>query len=207
MSTNQEKQGEFCYNGELIEEWKKHVEELNKLHDIIYPNLLEKDTRGGWKRVHPDFPDVAGVTAMELDPGYNAFEFVDKHQDKINTEKANREEKSALDVVQTTHKFMVICVNRVKIYDLYQTLINELTELTTKECNSSVTLLKLRHQKTKDEKTQERLEEEIMKKFTDFEETKSKVMDTIKLFKNASRCLASEEGLIFNKKFNRLRSN
>ena len=41
MSTNQE--GELCYNGDKPEEWNKHVVELNKLHDIIYPSVLEKD--------------------------------------------------------------------------------------------------------------------------------------------------------------------
>ena len=199
MSTNQENQGELCYNGDNVEQWNKHVEELNKLHDVIYPSVLEKDTRGSWKKVHPDFPDVAGVAPGELDPGYNAMEFVRKHQDQINPDKANRAEKSALDVVQAAHKFMGICVNRVKIHDLYQILINELTELTTKECNSSVVLLKIKYQKTKEEK----LGDQIMKMFTDFEEIKSKVMGTMKLFKNASSCLASEEGLVFNKKFNR----
>ena len=133
MSTNQENQGEYCYTGDLTEEWKKHVDELSKLHDVIYPTVLEKDSRGGWKRVHPDFPDVAGVEAIELDPGYNAFEFMEKHRDKINPGKANRAEKSALDVVQSTQKYMEICVNRVKIHGLYSTLINELTELTTKD--------------------------------------------------------------------------
>ena len=93
---------------------------------------------------------------------------------------------------------MDICVNRVKIHGLYSTLINELTELTTKEHNSSVVLLKLKYQKTKEE----RLEDEIMKRFGDFEEIKSKVMETLKLFKNASSCLAAEEGLTFNKRFN-----
>ena len=151
MFTNEEHQGEFCYNGELKEEWDQHVQQLNHLHDVIYPTVLEKGTRGEWKRVHPDFPDVAGVAATELFPGYKAFEFVKKHQDKINPEKANRQEKSALDVVQTTQKFMDICVNRVKIHGLYSTLINELTELTTKEHNSSVVLLKLKNQKTKEE--------------------------------------------------------
>ena len=199
MSTNQEHQGELCYNGDKKEEWTQTVEALNELHDVIYPSVLEKGTRGEWKRVHPDFPDVAGVAATELDPGYKAFEFVSKHQDKINPEKANRQEKSALDVVQTTHKFMTVCVSRVKIHDLYQTLISELTELTTKEHNSSVVLLKLKYQKTKEE----RLEDEIMKRFTNFEENKSKVMETIKLFKSSSNCLAAEEGLVFNRKFNR----
>ena len=199
MSTNQEHQGELCYNGDKKEEWTQTVEALNELHDVIYPSVLEKGTRGEWKRVHPDFPDVAGVAATELDPGYKAFEFVNKHQDKINPEKANRQEKSALDVVQTTHKFMTVCVSRVKIHDLYQTLISELTELTTKEHNSSVVLLKLKYQKTKEE----RLEDEIMKRFTDFEELKSKVMETLKLFKDSSSCMAAEEGLTFNKRFNR----
>ena len=199
MSTNQEHQGELCYNGDNVEQWNTHVEELNKLHDVIYPSVLEKDTRGSWKKVHPDFPDVAGVAPGELDPGYHAMEFVKKHHEQINPAKANRQEKSALDVVQTTHKFMTVCVNRVKISGLYQTLINELTELSTKEFNSSVVLLKVKYQKTKDEK----LGDEIMKKFADFEEIKSKVVETVKLFKDASSCLASEEGLNFNKKFNR----
>ena len=84
MSTNQEHQGELCYNGDKKEEWTQTVEALNELHDVIYPSVLEKGTRGEWKRVHPDFPDVAGVAATELDPGYKAFEFVSKHQDKIN---------------------------------------------------------------------------------------------------------------------------
>ena len=199
MSTDQENQGELCYNGDKTEEWNKHVEELNNLHDVIYPSVLEKDARGGWKRVHPDFPDVPGVAPGELDPGYHAMEFVRKHQDQINPEKANRQEKRAIDVVQTTHKFMIVCVNRVKINNLYLTLINELTELSTKEFNNSVLLLKVKYQKTKEE----RYEDQILKKFHDFEEIKSKVMETVKLFKNASSCLASEEGLVFNKKFNR----
>ena len=194
-STNEE----FCYNGELKEEWDQHVQQLNHLHDVIYPSVLEKGTRGEWKRVHPDFPDVAGVAATELFPGYKAFEFVKKHQDKINPEKANRQEKSALDVVQTTQKFMDICVNRVKIHGLYSTLINELTELTTKGHNSSVVLLKLKYLRTKEE----RLEDEIMKRFRDFEKIKTKVLGTLKLFKNAYSCLAAEEGLAFDKRFNR----
>ena len=160
MSINQEHHGELCYNGDKKDEWTQTVEALNKLHDVIYPNVLEKGIRGEWKRVHPDFPDVAGVAATELFPGYKAFEFVKKHQDKINPEKANRQEKSALDVVQTTQKFMDICVNRVKIHGLYSTLINELAELTTKGHNSNVVLLKLKYLRTKEE----RLEDEIMKR-------------------------------------------
>ena len=42
-----------------------------------------------------------------------------------------------------------------------------------------------------------------MKRFRDFEEIKSKVVETLKLFKNCSSCLAAEEGLVFNKRFNR----
>ena len=199
MSTNQENHGESCYNGDKKDEWTQTVEALNELHDVIYPNVLEKGIRGEWKRVHPDFPDVAGVAATELFPGYKAFEFVEKHHDKINPEKANRQEKSALDVVQTTQKFMDICVNRVKIHGLYSTLINELTELTTKGHNSSVVLLKLKYLRTKEE----RLEDEIMKRYRDFQEIKSKVLGTLKLFKNAYSCLAAEEGLAFNKRFNK----
>ena len=80
----EENLGELSYNGEKVEEWKKTVQDLNYLHDMIYPTVLEKDTRGGWKRVHPDFPDVAGILPNELDTGYNAFEFVRKNQTQIN---------------------------------------------------------------------------------------------------------------------------
>ena len=198
-----ERQGELCYNGDKNDEWVKTVRDLNHLHDMIYPTVLEKKVDGSWKRVHPDFPDVAGILPNELDPGYNAFEFVRKHQDKINPEKANREEKKALDVVQTTHKYMDICVSRVKIYDLYQTMINEITELTTREHSSTVALLKIKLKKAKEESEREKIEDEIMTKFTSFEEAKSKVTDSLKLFKNASSCLAKEEGLAFNRKFNR----
>ena len=199
----EENLGELSYNGEKVEEWKKTVQDLNYLHDMIYPTVLEKDTRGGWKRVHPDFPDVAGILPNKLDAGYKALEFVREHQDKINPQKCNREETSALDVVQTTHKFMEIMVARVKIYDLYQTLINELTELTTKECSGSVALLKLKHKKAQEKTAKENLEDEIMTKFSQFEDSKSKVMETLKLFKTASSCLAKDEGLVFNRKFNR----
>ena len=49
----------------------------------------------------------------------------------------------------------------------------------------------------------EKLEDEIMTKFQIFEDSKSKVMETLKLFKTASSCLAKDEGLAFNRKFNR----
>ena len=199
----EENLGELSYNGEKVEEWKKTVQDLNYLHDMIYPTILEKKVDGSWKRVHPDFPDVAGILPNELDAGYKAMEFVRNHQDKINPQKCNREETSALDVVQTTYKFMAVCVSRVKIYDLYQTLINELTELTTKECSGSVALLKLKHKKAQEKTAKENLEDEIMTKFSQFEDSKSKVMETLKLFKTASSCLAKDEGLVFNRKFNR----
>ena len=77
-SNEEDHPGELCYNGDKKDEWTQTVEALNKLHDVIYPNVLEKGIRGEWKRVHPDFPDVAGVAATELFPGYKAFEFVKK---------------------------------------------------------------------------------------------------------------------------------
>ena len=199
----EDNQGELSYNGEKPEEWAKAISDINKLAIEIYPTLLEKKLDGSWKRVHPDFPDVAGILPNELDPGYNAFEFVRKNQTQINTEKCNREETRALDVVQTTHKFMEIMVARVKIYDLYGTVINELTELSTKECNGSVHLLRLKHKRAADTATKETLEEDIMQKFSEYEEIKSKVQETLKLFKTASSCLAKDEGLVFNRKFNR----
>ena len=49
-------------------------------------------------------------------------------------------------------------VARKKIYDLYGTVINELTELSTKECNGSVALLKLKHKRAADTATKVRAE-------------------------------------------------
>ena len=62
-----ERQGELCYNGDKNDEWAKTVRDLNHLHDMIYPTVLEKKVDGSWKRVHPDFPDVAGMLPNELD--------------------------------------------------------------------------------------------------------------------------------------------
>ena len=95
----EENQGEFCFNGDKNDEWLKTVQDLNYLHDMIYPTVLEKDTKGGWKRVHPDFPDIAGILPNEMDPGYKAMEFVQKHVDMINPEKANREEKKGFTCI------------------------------------------------------------------------------------------------------------
>ena len=43
----EENQGEFCFNGDKNDEWLKAVQDLNYLHDMIYPTVLEKDTKGG----------------------------------------------------------------------------------------------------------------------------------------------------------------
>ena len=195
--------GEYCYNGDLDNEWLKTVQSLNHLHDIIYPQILEKGVRGNWKKVHSDYPEVDGVAASELNPGYEALEFIRKHQDKINPEKGTREEKSALDVAQTTEKFLKICRSRANVHLAYQTFVSELTNLSTKEFNSSVVLLKVRFQKAKDPKQKEKYEEDIIGKYDEFEKAKKKSMEVQALFKNASSRLAREEDLHFNVSFNR----
>ena len=192
----------ICYKGEKQQEWLDAVAALNNLHSTVYPKVIEQNLGGGWKRVHPDFPLLKGLNPNELDPGHKAFGFVEREKMFIYPEKADRDEKSALEVIQSTEKFMKIMVARVKVHGVYETIMSESIEVSAKEFNSSVLLMKVKSKKcSRPEK--EDLEDKIIARASDFEESKSKLKASLQLFKDASRCLAEEEGVGFNEKFNK----
>ena len=192
----------ICYKGEKKQEWLDAVAALNNLHSTVYPKVIEQNLGGGWKRVHPDFPLLKGLNPNELDPGHMAFGFVEREKMLIYPEKADRDEKSALEVIQSTEKFMKIMVARVKVHGVFETIMSESIEVSAKEFNSSVLLMKVKTKKCSGPEKED-LEDKIIARASDFEESKSKLKASIQLFKDASRCLAEEEGVGFNEKFNK----
>merc|ERR1712218_132710 len=120
-----------CYSGERDEDFDQAIKAVNFLHENIYPIVLQKGTQGDWKSVNSDFPYIENFNPASLDPGHNAFKFINDEASNIDKEVANRDETKALDVVELTSKFMKMMVTRVKVYNLYTTLIDEATQLST----------------------------------------------------------------------------
>ena len=192
-----------CYSGEDDEGFSNAIREINKLQDTIYPVILQKGTQGNWKCVHPDYPDIDGFYRAALEPGDVAFQFIRREMSNIDKSVANREETRALDAVELTYKFMKIMVDRTKVYDLYTTIVDEATKVSTLEHNSSVTLLKIQHQQGKTEGQKNKASDAMLQRYSKYEEAKGRLEDTASLFKKASCCVAEEEGKTFNEKFNR----
>ena len=194
----------ICYKGEKKQEWLDSVAALNNLHNVVYPKILEQNSVGGWKRVNPDFPIIRGFNLNELDPGHKAFGFVEREMKDlyIFPPRANREEKSALAVIETTAKFMKIMIARVKVHGVYETIVSESKEVSSKEYDSSVMLMKLTAKKCTG-REKENLEADILARASGFQKSKSKFQASVQLFKDASRCLAEEEGVEFDEKFNK----
>ena len=192
-----------CYSGERDEDFDQAIKAVNFLHENIYPIVLQKGTQGDWKSVNSDFPYIENFNPASLDPGHVAFQFIKDEASNIDKEVANRDETKALDVVELTSKFMKMMVTRVKVYNLYTTLIDEATQLSTLEHSSSVTLLKIQHQRGKTQRDKDKASDAMMQRFSQWEAAKRKFTDTLHLYKAASRCVAEEEGKTFNQKFNR----
>ena len=192
-----------CYSGERDDEFDQAIKAVNTLQDTIYPIVLQKGTQGNWKSLHPDFPYIENFSPTSLDPGHVAFQFLKDEASNIDKEVANRDETRALDVVELTSKFMKMMVTRVKVYNLYTTLIDEATQLSTLEHSSSVTLLKIQHQRGKTQRDKDKASDAMMQRFSQWEAAKRNFTDTLHLYKAASRCVAEEEGKTFNQKFNR----
>ena len=192
----------ICYKGEEKQEWKDSIAALNNLHETVFPKILDQHLGGGWKRVNSDFPVIQGFNLAELDPGFKAFGFVEREKLLIDPDKADRNESSALAVIQSTEKFMKILDSRVKVHGVFETIMSESIEVSSKEFNSSVLLMKLKAKKSSGSE-QENHEENIIARASAFQENKSKLLASIQLFKNASCCLAEEEGMGFTEKFNK----
>ena len=166
---------------------------------------LRKDSVWRLERVHPDFPEINGLDLRELQPGFDAMKFILEETDaNFDISKANRDEKSALEVVDATAHFMEIMTHRVQVRDIYEKIIPESTEMQTKEFNNSVLVKKIKYLKARDDDVnKELLAEEINARSEAYEEAKEKMMKTLDLFKNSSKELAKQEGLVFNDKFNK----
>ena len=191
-----------CYNGENLQLWAKHVQALNNLHSSVYPCVLEKGVNENWTKVHQNYPELEGFNPEELQPGYEAMDFLLTEMDKIDSSKANRDEANAIDVFKYTKQFMDIMKSRVKTRDIYNKIIPECAEMQTKEYNNSVLLLKIQHQRANGDRKAE-LEMKIIARSTDYEEYRNKMEETLTKFKESSKSLAQQEGLTFNEKFNR----
>ena len=193
---------DICYKGEKKEEWATSVAALNHLHDTVYPKILEKNLSGGWKRVHEDFPEMETLAPNELNPGYRAFRFVEQEKSKIDPSKANRTEKSALDVYETTSKFMNIMVARVKAHECWKTCINDRKTLTDNEFNNKVLIMGIQFKRCTGTDKEE-LERRILAASAKFESCKAQLDESMELFKLASKDLAGEEEKQFTEKFNK----
>ena len=194
-----------CYLGKRTQLWLKHVDDLNDLHASVLPKVLEKTLAGGWKRVHPDFPEMNGLDIQELAPGFDAMNFIIEETDaKFDLSKANRDEKNAMDVCKSAGHFMEIMMHRIKVRDFYEKINPESTEMQTKEYNNSVLVKKIEYLKARDDEAKQvQLCNEIMERFNAYEEAKTKMKNALVLFRESSRELAKVEGFVFNEKFNK----
>ena len=191
-----------CYKGQQPQEWARHMQALNNLHTSVYPCVLEKGTSGDWKRVHQAFPDLEGFNAEELKPGQQAMEFVLTEFANFDTAKATREEKNALDVFNSTRKFMKIMKERQRVKDLYNKVIPAIENLKTKEYNNSVLVMKVKyHRATGDSKVE--LEEKLLERSQAFEDFLGKFYEALEDFKKGSKEMAQLEQVPFNEKFNK----
>ena len=194
-----------CYLGQRPQLWPKHVDALNVLHASVLPKVLEKTVSGGWKRVHPDFPEINGLDLRELQPGFDVMKFILEETDaNFDISKANRDEKNAMDVVKSASHFMEIMLHRIKVRDFYEKINPESTEMQTKEYNNSVLVKKIEYLKARDDEAKQvQLCNEIMERFNAYEEAKTKMKNALVLFRESSRELAKVEGFVFNEKFNK----
>ena len=85
---------ESCYNGHEPQLWTQHVQALNHLHVEIFPRVLEKGTDQNWRRVKLNYPELEGFSSDDLQPGYQALEFLATEIDKIITPATSRRRKA-----------------------------------------------------------------------------------------------------------------
>ena len=195
-------EGGPCYKGQHPLEWAKHVQALNNLHSSVYPCVLEKGTTGAWKGVHPSYPEMEDFNPEELQPGYQAMDFLLTELVNVDVSKANKEEKSALDVFQSTRKYMESMRSRVKVRDIYNKVTPACAEMQTMEYNNSMLIMKIKYQRANGDSKVE-LEDRILERFQAYEDLKKKFVKTLEDFRQASQDLAQREGVIFNEKFNK----
>ena len=195
-------EGGPCYKGQHPLDWAKHVQALNHLHSSVYPCVLEKGITGAWKGVHPSYPEIENFNPEELKPGYQAMDFLLIELVNVDVSKANKEEKSALDVFHSTRKYMESMRSREKVRDVYNKVTPACAEMQTMEFNNSVMVMKVKYQRAKGDRKVE-LEDRILDRFQAFEDLKRKFEKTLEEFKQASKDLAQREGVPFNQKFNK----
>ena len=192
-----------CYNGDEPQLWTQHVQALNHLHVEIYPRVLEKGLDQNWRRVKLNYPELEGFSSDELQPGYQALDFLSTEMDKIDKAKASRDEQTAMAVfdLERRKNFMAIMKSRIKTRDIHEKIIPECAEMQTNEYNNSVLLLKIQYQRANGVRKDE-LDKKIIDRFAAYEESKSKMVATLEEFKANSSALAQCEGLTFNENFN-----
>ena len=161
----------------------------------------KKEQINKWRRVKQNFPELEGFSSDDLQPGYQALEFLATEIDEIDKSKATRDEKTAIAVFEDPRNFMAIMKSRIKTRDIYEKIIPECAEMQTKEYNNSVLLLKIQYQRANGDRKDE-IEKKMIDRFTAFEESKSKMEATLEEFKTSSSALAQREGLTFSEKFN-----
>ena len=199
---NEAGEGGPCYKGQNPQLWAKHVQALNNLHSSVYPCVLEKGTTGAWKRVHPSYPEMEGFNSEELQPGYQAMDFLLTELGNMDISKANKDEKSALDVFNSTRRFMEVMRSRVKARDVYNKVTPACAEMQTMEYNNSVLVMKVKYHRANSDRKIE-LEERILDRFQAYEDFKEKFEKTLQEFKQASMDVAQKEQVAFNEKFSK----
>ena len=190
-----------CYTGENTEKWKKAVKDINYLHKEVLPKIVSKGHNQEWSKVLPNFPFVENFELQELDDGYDAFNFVSSEAQNIDINKAEKTEKSALDIYQIIFKFMKILKLRTDAWEAYFAVETKFTEIREKEYGQDIESIEIDHQ-IADSKEKINLTKEMNNRLKEYRLLKAKLDDTIKLFKQASEKVAHEEGLAFNQKFN-----
>ena len=120
----------------------------------------------------------------------------------VDVSKANKEEKSALDVFHSTRKYMESMRRRVKVRDIYSKVTPACAEMQTMEYNNSVMVMMVKYQRANGDRKVE-LEDRILDRFQAFEDLRKKFEKTLEEFKQASKDLAQREGVPFNQKFNK----
>ena len=195
-------EAENCYKGLNPDKWLSSIKEIIDCHNNLFPKVLDKGQLQEWIRVHKDYPKIDNYDKNKMTSCIEAFNFINVEERNIDTEKANTEERRAMEYYQITKNFIKIIENRHGLVRIHDKLIDECDDILNYQFDSDVQMLKIEHQNG-DNNLKTEMSKKIMERAQLYKDIKAKIKNTLKVFKTSSKTLAEKENLNFDEKFNK----
>ena len=122
-------EAENCYKGLNPDKWLSSIKEIIDCHNNLFPKVLDKGQLQEWIRVHKDYPKIDNYDKNKMTSCIEAFNFINVEERNIDTEKANTEERRAMEYYQITKNFIKIIENRHGLVRIHDKLIDECDDI------------------------------------------------------------------------------